>query len=89
MPLTEGYISSNFGIRKPNSFETVYASVKPITSTPVAVAATPKPEVKAELVERTVEVTDSYGNKREIKVMVTPKQQVQLLLLQQTPRLKM
>lgn len=71
---TEGYISSNFGIRKnPIPFKTVYASVKPTTSAPVAVAATPKSEVKAEPVERIVEVTDSYGNKREIKVMVTPK----------------
>lgn len=70
---TEGYISSNFGIRKnPIPFKTVYASVKP-TSAPVAVAATPKPEVKAEPVEKIIEVTDSYGNKREIKVMVTPK----------------
>jgi len=70
---TEGYISSNFGIRKnPIPFKTVYASVKP-TSGPVAVAATPKPEVKAEPVEKIIEVTDSYGNKREIKVMVTPK----------------
>lgn len=70
---TEGYISSNFGIRKnPIPFKTVYASVKP-TSAPVAVAATPKPEVKAVPVEKIIEVTDSYGNKREIKVMVTPK----------------
>lgn len=70
---TEGYISSNFGIRKnPIPFKTVYASVKP-TSAPVAVAAAPKPEVKAEPVEKIIEVTDSYGNKREIKVMVTPK----------------
>ena len=71
---TEGYISSNFGIRKnPIPFKTVYASVKPTTSAPVAVAATPKPEVKAEPIEKIIEVTDSYGNKREIKVMVTPK----------------
>ena len=71
---TEGYISSNFGIRKnPIPFKTVYASVKPATSAPVAVAATPKPEVKAEPIEKIIEVTDSYGNKREIKVMVTPK----------------
>lgn len=71
---TEGYISSNFGIRKnPIPFKTVYASVKPIAATPTAFAATPKPEVKAEPVEKIVEVTDSYGNKREIKVMVTPK----------------
>lgn len=70
---TEGYISSNFGIRKnPIPFKTVYASVKP-TSAPVAVAATPKPEVKTVPVEKIIEVTDSYGNKREIKVMVTPK----------------
>lgn len=70
---TEGYISSNFGIRKnPIPFKTVYASVKP-TSAPVAVAATPKPEIKAVPVEKIIEVTDSYGNKREIKVMVTPK----------------
>lgn len=71
---TEGYISSNFGIRKnPIPFKTVYASVKPTTSAPVAVAATPKPEVKAEPIEKIIEVTDSYGNRREIKVMVTPK----------------
>ena len=71
---TEGYISSNFGIRKnPIPFKTVYASVKPATSSPAAVAATPKPEVKAEPIEKIIEVTDSYGNKREIKVMVTPK----------------
>ncbi|AZB30623.1 M23 family metallopeptidase [Chryseobacterium balustinum] len=71
---TEGYISSNFGIRKnPIPFKTVYASVKPIASAPTAVAATSKPEVKAEPVEKIIEVTDSYGNKREIKVMVTPK----------------
>lgn len=71
---TEGYISSNFGIRKnPIPFKTVYASVKPTTSAPAAVAATPKPEVKAEPIEKIIEVTDSYGNKREIKVMVTPK----------------
>lgn len=71
---TEGYISSNFGIRKnPIPFKTVYASVKPATSAPVAVAAIPKPEVKAEPIEKIIEVTDSYGNKREIKVMVTPK----------------
>lgn len=70
---TEGYISSNFGIRKnPIPFKTVYASIKP-TSAPVAVAATPKPEVKAVPVEKIIEVTDSYGNKREIKVMATPK----------------
>ena len=71
---TEGYISSNFGIRKnPIPFKTVYASVKPATSAPGAVAATPKTEVKAEPIEKIIEVTDSYGNKREIKVMVTPK----------------
>ncbi|MFL9835465.1 M23 family metallopeptidase [Chryseobacterium terrae] len=68
---TEGYISSNFGIRKnPIPFKTVYASVTPTTT---SVAASPKPEVKAEPVEKIIEVTDSYGNKREIKVMVTPK----------------
>ena len=71
---TEGYISSNFGIRKnPIPFKTVYASVKPVVESTPNVATTPKPEVKAEPVERIVEVTDSYGNKREIKVMVTPK----------------
>lgn len=70
---TDGYISSNFGVRKnPIPFKTVYASVKPSVSTPVTVSA-PAPEVKAEPVEKIVEVTDSYGNKREIKVMVTPK----------------
>lgn len=71
---TEGYISSNFGVRKnPIPFKTVFASVKPVTESAPNVAATPKPEVKAEPVEKIVEVTDSYGNKREIKVMVTPK----------------
>lgn len=72
---TDGYISSNFGIRKnPIPFKTVFASVKPSTaeSKPVAAAA-PKPEVKAEPVEKIIELTDSYGNKREVKVMVTPK----------------
>ncbi|WP_228448521.1 MULTISPECIES: M23 family peptidase [unclassified Chryseobacterium] len=73
---TDGYISSNFGIRKnPIPFKTVFASVKSSASAeakPVAAAA-PKPEVKAEPVEKIVELTDSYGNKREVKVMVTPK----------------
>ncbi|MBE4950789.1 M23 family metallopeptidase [Chryseobacterium culicis] len=73
---TDGYISSNFGIRKnPIPFKTVYASVQPNTaaeSKPAAVAAA-KPEVKAEPVEKIIELTDSYGNKREVKVMVTPK----------------
>ncbi|KMQ58580.1 peptidase M23 [Chryseobacterium angstadtii] len=73
---TDGYISSNFGIRKnPIPFKTVFASVKPSAaaeSKPVAAAA-PKPEVKAEPVEKIIELTDSYGNKREVKVMVTPK----------------
>lgn len=73
---TDGYISSNFGIRKnPIPFKTVYASVKPSAAAeakPTAAAA-PKPEVKAEPVEKIVELTDSYGNKREVKVMVTPK----------------
>lgn len=68
---SEGYISSNFGIRKnPIPYKTVFASVKP---TPEAAPATPKPEVKAEPVEKIIELTDSYGNKREVKVMVTPK----------------
>ncbi|WP_412850413.1 peptidoglycan DD-metalloendopeptidase family protein [Chryseobacterium sp. PMSZPI] len=73
---TDGYISSNFGVRKnPIPFKTVFAAVKTKTTTeaqPVAAAA-PKPEVKAEPVEKIVELTDSYGNKREVKVMVTPK----------------
>lgn len=72
---TDGYISSNFGIRKnPIPYKTVFASVKSgaADSKPVAAAA-PKPEVKAEPVERIIELTDSYGNKREVKVMVTPK----------------
>ena len=73
---TDGYISSNFGIRKnPIPFKTVYASVKTNTasnSKPV-IATAPKPEVKAEPVEKIIELTDSYGNKREVKVMVTPK----------------
>ena len=72
---TDGYISSNFGIRKnPIPFKTVFASVKSNTaSKPVAVAAAPKPEVKAEPVEKFIEITDSYGEKRQVKVMVTPK----------------
>ncbi len=72
---TEGYISSNFGIRKnPIPFKTVYASVKPTASAkPTTVAASPKPEVKVEPYEKILELTDSYGNKREVKVMVTPK----------------
>ncbi|MGD1320464.1 M23 family metallopeptidase [Chryseobacterium sp. 2R14A] len=72
---TEGYISSNFGIRKnPIPFKTVYASVKPVAESASKVASTaPKPEVKAEPVEKIVELTDSYGNKREVKVMVTMK----------------
>lgn len=70
---TDGHISSNFGIRKnPIPFKTVYASVKPNIVTPAA-ASTPAPEVKAVPVEKIIEVTDSYGNKREVKVMVTPK----------------
>ncbi|MDR6406594.1 MULTISPECIES: M23 family metallopeptidase [Chryseobacterium] len=74
---TDGYISSNFGVRKnPIPFKTVFASVKSNTtaeSKPVAVAAAPKPEVKAEPVEKFIEITDSYGEKRQVKVMVTPK----------------
>lgn len=67
----DGYISSNFGIRKnPIPFKTVYASVKS-DAAPAARPATA--EVKAEPVEKIVELTDSYGNKREVKVMVTPK----------------
>ncbi len=68
---TDGYISSNFGIRKnPIPFKTVLASVKP--SAAPAKAAT-VPEAAAEPVEKTIEVTDSYGEKRQVKVMVTPK----------------
>lgn len=73
---TEGYISSNFGIRKnPIPFKTVFASVKPTAETKTAAVATTsaKPELKAEPYEKTIELTDSYGNKREVKVMVTPK----------------
>ncbi|MBV8326322.1 M23 family metallopeptidase [Chryseobacterium sp.] len=74
---TDGYISSNFGIRKnPIPFKTVFASVKNNTAPQakaLAATAAPKPEVKAEPVEKIIEVTDSYGIKREIKVMVTPK----------------
>ncbi|WP_143884102.1 M23 family metallopeptidase [Chryseobacterium binzhouense] len=70
---SEGYISSNFGIRKnPIPYKTVYASVKPESAANVTASA-PKPEIKAEPVEKTIELTDSYGNKREVKVMVTPK----------------
>ncbi|WP_374463368.1 M23 family metallopeptidase [Chryseobacterium sp.] len=73
---TDGYISSNFGVRKnPIPFKTVFASVR--SGAPAeaksAVTAAPKPEVKAEPVEKVIELTDSYGNKREVKVMVTPK----------------
>lgn len=69
---TEGYISSNFGIRKnPIPFKTVFASVKDNTAKPAVAAAAP--EVKAEPVEKIIEVTDSYGEKRQVKVMVTPK----------------
>lgn len=72
---TDGYISSNFGVRKnPIPFKTVLASVKTTADAkPATVAAAPKPEVKAEPVEKIIELTDSYGNKREVKVMVTPK----------------
>ncbi|NML72126.1 peptidoglycan DD-metalloendopeptidase family protein [Chryseobacterium sp. RP-3-3] len=72
---TDGYISSNFGIRKnPIPFKTVFASVKSSATESKPVAATaPKPEVKVEPVEKIIELTDSYGNKREVKVMVTPK----------------
>jgi murein DD-endopeptidase MepM/ murein hydrolase activator NlpD len=71
---TEGYISSNFGIRKnPIPFKTVFASVKPATASAPKPAAVAAPEVKAEPVERIIEVTDSYGEKRQVKVMVTPK----------------
>ncbi|PWN60369.1 M23 family metallopeptidase [Chryseobacterium viscerum] len=73
---TDGYISSNFGVRKnPIPFKTVFASVKKSAAAEAkpAVAAASKPEVKAEPVEKIIELTDSYGNKREVKVMVTPK----------------
>ncbi|KNB61631.1 M23 family metallopeptidase [Chryseobacterium sp. Hurlbut01] len=73
---TEGYISSNFGIRKnPIPFKKVYASVKTTaeSKTTATVAPASQPEVKAEPYEKTIELTDSYGNKREVKVMVTPK----------------
>ncbi|MDR6465738.1 M23 family metallopeptidase [Chryseobacterium sediminis] len=73
---TDGYISSNFGVRKnPIPFKTVFASVKTSAAAEAkpAVAAASKPEVKAEPVEKIIELTDSYGNKREVKVMVTPK----------------
>lgn len=73
---SEGYISSNFGIRKnPIPYKKIYATVK--STTPSKTTATPTvasaPTVKAEPVEKTIELTDSYGNKREVKVMVTPK----------------
>ncbi|WP_276964044.1 M23 family metallopeptidase [Chryseobacterium sp.] len=72
---TDGYISSNFGIRKnPIPFKTVFASVRSSAATEVEpTVAAAKPEVKAEPVEKIIELTDSYGNKREVKVMVTPK----------------
>ncbi|WP_374460993.1 M23 family metallopeptidase [Chryseobacterium taeanense] len=69
---TEGYISSNFGVRKnPIPFKTVFASVKNTAAKPSATATAS--EVKAEPEERIIEVTDSYGEKRQVKVMVTPK----------------
>lgn len=72
---SEGYISSNFGIRKnPIPFKRVLASVSaPKNDAPAAAPAVSAPEVKATPVEKIIEVTDSYGNKREVKVMVTPK----------------
>ena len=73
---SEGYISSNFGIRKnPIPYKKVYATVKSTTPTKTASAPTIAlaPTVKAEPVEKIIELTDSYGNKREVKVMVTPK----------------
>src|SRR5690606_36048566 len=57
-------------------FKTVYASVKSNAKTntkPAAVAAAPKTEAKAEPVEKIIEITDSYGEKRQVKIMVTPK----------------
>ena len=72
---TEGYISSNFGIRKnPIPFKTVFAGVKTGAKSEAkpAVAAA-APEIKAEPVEKIIEITDSRGEKREVKVMVTPK----------------
>lgn len=74
-----GYISSNFGIRKnPIPYKTVHASVKTSSAAPSAPAASPvvaaaAPAVKPEPVEKIIELTDSFGNKREVKVMVTPK----------------
>jgi len=69
-----GSISSNFGIRKnPIPYKTAYASVKSPESTISTPVSTPKPEVKAQPYEKIIEVTDSYGNKREVKVLVTPK----------------
>ena len=73
---TEGYISSNFGIRKnPIPFKTVYASLKTTAESKTTATVVPaaQSEVKAEPYEKTIELTDSYGNKREVKVMVTPK----------------
>lgn len=70
---TDGYISSGFGIRKnPIPIKTVYASLKPTASSHLN-SAVSKPEIKSEPVEQTVELTDSYGNKREVKVMVASK----------------
>lgn len=72
---SEGYISSNFGIRKnPIPYKKVLASVSALKNeTSAAAPVVSAPEVKVTPVEKTIEVTDSYGNKREIKVMVTPK----------------
>lgn len=74
---TEGYISSNFGIRKnPIPFKTVFASVKPTAeskTTVAAVAAAPKPEVKPESVLEVIEVIDRQGNKRQVKIVAKAK----------------
>lgn len=82
---TDGYISSNFGVRKnPIPFKRVLASVS--SSKPEAPTVAAAPEVKAEPVEKTIEVTDNNGNKREIKVMVTPKTNVALTAASPAPQ---
>lgn len=84
---SEGYISSNFGIRKnPIPFKRVLASVSATKNeSPSTASVSPAPEVKATPVEKIIEVTDSYGNKREIKVMVTPKTPIASKSIPATP----
>ena len=81
---TSGYVSSLFGPRKnPIPFKTALASTSgttkkaEIASTPTptssAAPVAAAPVAKPVPVEKIIEVEDSYGNKRQVKVMVTPK----------------